>query len=49
MHTGPQTVLVLSYQDGDAVKERMIPFVGIYIDAVDLTARRITADWQADY
>ena len=49
MHTGPQTVLVLSYQDGDAVKERMIPFVGVYIDAVDLTARRITADWQADY
>ncbi len=49
MHTGPQTVLVLSYQDGDTVKERMIPFVGVYIDAVDLTARRITADWQADY
>jgi len=49
LHTGPQTVLVLSYTEGDAVKERMIPFVGVYIDAVDLATRRITADWQPDY
>ncbi|WP_408597445.1 ribosome maturation factor RimM [Limnohabitans sp.] len=49
LHTGPQTVLVLSYAEADAVKERMIPFVGVYIDAVDLAARRITADWQPDY
>ena len=49
LHTGPQTVLVLSYAEDDAVKERMIPFVGVYIDAVDLAARRITADWQPDY
>ncbi len=49
LHTGPQTVLVLSYQDGDVLKERMIPFVGVYIDAVDLSAGRITADWQPDY
>lgn len=49
LHTGPQTVLVLSFTEDDTVKERMIPFVGVYIDAVDLAARRITADWQPDY
>jgi len=49
LHTGPQTVLVLSFTEGDAAKERMIPFVGVYIDAVDLAGRRITADWQPDY
>ena len=36
--------------DGKAqVAERMIPFVSAYVDGVDLTARRITVDWQADY
>ena len=49
LHTGPQTVLVLDYIENDAQKERMIPFVGVYIDAVDLVARRIVADWQPDY
>jgi len=27
----------------------MIPFVGVYIDKVDLNARVIHVDWQADY
>lgn len=27
----------------------LIPFVARYVDAVDLPARRITVDWQADY
>ncbi|NBU28504.1 MAG: 16S rRNA processing protein RimM [Caulobacteraceae bacterium] len=49
LHTGPQTVLVLAYQEDGKSKERMIPFVGVYIDAVDLVAKRITADWQADF
>mgnify|MGYP006268246757 CR=1 FL=1 len=49
LHTGPQTVLVLTYQEDGKNKERMIPFVSAYIDTVDLTARRITADWQPDY
>lgn len=48
--TGPQTVLVL---DGEVVEgkpvERMIPFVGAFIDQVDLAGRRIVADWQPDY
>ena len=49
LHTGPQTVLVLAYLEEGKSKERMIPFVGVYIDAVDLVAKRITADWQADF
>ena len=27
----------------------MIPFVGAYIDTVDVAGGRITADWQPDY
>jgi 16S rRNA processing protein RimM len=49
LHTGPQTVLVLAYQEEGKAKERMIPFVSAYIDTVDLAGRRITADWQPDY
>ena len=49
LHTGPQTVLVLAYTEDSKEKERMIPFVSAYIDTVDLTGRRITADWQPDY
>ncbi|CAN7168066.1 16S rRNA processing protein RimM [Acidovorax sp. Leaf76] len=49
MATGPQTVLVLAYeQDGKAL-ERMIPFVAAFIDKVDLPEKRITVDWQPDY
>lgn len=52
--TGPQTVLVLQYEqvDPDGKKktlERMIPFVSAYVDAVSLPERRITVDWQPDY
>jgi 16S rRNA processing protein RimM len=49
LHTGPQTVLVLAYEEDLKTKERMIPFVAVYIDSVDLAARRITVDWQPDY
>ncbi len=49
LHTGPQTVLVLAYEEEGKTKERMIPFVSAYIDTVDLAGRRITADWQPDY
>ncbi len=49
LHTGPQTVLVLAYEEERKAKERMIPFVSAYIDTVDLAGRRITADWQPDY
>lgn len=47
--TGLQTLLVLAeVQEGKTV-ERMIPFVGIYVDQVDLLGRRILVDWQPDY
>ena len=47
--TGPQTVLVLEYEQDGQPQERMLPFVSAFIDGVDLQARRISVDWQADY
>ncbi len=47
--TGPQTTLVLTYEEGGKERERMIPFVDAYIDNVDLPGKTITADWQPDY
>lgn len=49
LSTAAQAVLVMKYQSSDAVLERMIPFVAVYVDAVDLVARRISVDWQSDY
>ncbi len=49
LSTGPQTVLVIEYADGDKLLERMIPFVAAYVDSVDLAGRRVTVDWQPDY
>jgi 16S rRNA processing protein RimM len=49
LSTGPQTVLVIEYFEQGKILERMIPFVSVYVDAVDLAAKRITVDWQADY
>ena len=48
--TGPQTTLVLAFEDENGQPgERLIPFVSAYVDEVDLPARRIIVDWQADY
>jgi 16S rRNA processing protein RimM len=49
MATGPQTVLVVGYEQDGKSLERMIPFVSAYVDGVDQAARRITVDWHADY
>ncbi len=49
LSTGAQTVLVLDYDHEGKVLERMIPFVAVYVDEVDLAGRRILVDWQADY
>ncbi|WP_394756798.1 ribosome maturation factor RimM [Rhodoferax sp.] len=49
LSTGAQTVLVLDYAQDGKPQERMIPFVSVYIDEVDLPGRRILADWQADF
>jgi 16S rRNA processing protein RimM len=47
--TGPQTVLVLQYEEAGKTLERMLPFVSAYVDGVDMPARRINVDWQTDY
>ncbi|HEX2543939.1 MAG TPA: ribosome maturation factor RimM [Ramlibacter sp.] len=47
--TGPQTVLVVEYEEAGQLLERMLPFVNAYVDKVDLQARRIDVDWQTDY
>ena len=49
MATGPQTVLVVAYEEAGKPAERMIPFVSAYVDQVDLPGKRITVDWQTDY
>lgn len=49
LQSAAQSVLVLQYALGDESRERMIPFVAAFVDAVDLQARRITVDWQDDY
>ena len=49
LSTGPQTVLVIAYEEQGKQRERMIPFVDAFVDEVDLTGKRITVDWQPDY
>ena len=55
MATGPQSVLCVEYllpAEGDAAPvaaERMIPFVSVYVDQVDIAGKLITVDWQPDY
>jgi 16S rRNA processing protein RimM len=47
LSAGPQTVLVIDC-DGH-MAQRLIPFVGTYVDDVDLNKRQILVDWQPDY
>lgn len=49
LSTGPQTTLVLAYEEDGKERERMIPFVDAYVDKVDLPGKTITVDWQTDY
>jgi 16S rRNA processing protein RimM len=54
MATGPHSVLCVEYttqqEDGASVTaERMIPFVSVYVDTVDIAGKCITVDWQPDY
>jgi 16S rRNA processing protein RimM len=48
IETGPHCVLRVRPAQADA-PECLIPFVAAYVQKVDLAARRITVDWQADY
>jgi 16S rRNA processing protein RimM len=47
LDNGAQSVLRVQPADGSA--ELLIPFVAIYVDAVDLPARRIAVDWAVDF
>lgn len=54
MATGPHSVLCVEYpvqqEDGSSgTAERMIPFVSVYVDTVDIAGKCITVDWQPDY
>ncbi len=49
LSTGAQTVLVMDCEQDGKTQERMIPFVAVYVDDVDMTARRILVDWQPDF
>jgi len=51
---GAQSVLRIEYPSMDkdgkpATGERLIPFVGVFVKTVDLAAKRIVVDWEADY
>ncbi|MGI4812624.1 MAG: ribosome maturation factor RimM [Janthinobacterium lividum] len=54
LDNGAHSVLRIEYPTTDekgvaAVGERLIPFVGVYVQAVDLAQRRITVDWSSEY
>lgn len=48
IETGPHCVLRVQ-PAAAAAAELLIPFVAAYVDKVDLPARRILVDWEADY
>jgi 16S rRNA processing protein RimM len=54
IETGPHCVLRIQpraqgqAQPASDASEVLIPFVGVYIDKVELAARRITVDWDLD-
>ncbi|MDP2004919.1 MAG: ribosome maturation factor RimM [Rubrivivax sp.] len=47
IETGPHCVLRIQPAN-TATPEVLIPFVDAYVDSVDLAARRIVVDWEAD-
>lgn len=49
LRTSAQTVLVCTCETDGKTSERMIPFVAVYVDSVDIPGRRILVDWQPDY
>lgn len=48
MQTGPVSVLRVSLPGQRPRDETLIPFVAAYVDQVDLAARCVHVDWQAD-
>jgi 16S rRNA processing protein RimM len=46
LETGPHCVLRIAPPDGG--DELLIPFVGVYVDEVDLPGKRLRVDWELD-
>jgi 16S rRNA processing protein RimM len=46
LETGAHAVLRVAAEGG---RERLIPMVAVYVDAIDAEERRVRVDWQADY
>jgi 16S rRNA processing protein RimM len=46
MDTGAHAVLRVMAEDG---RERLIPMVPVYLDAIDAEERRVRVDWQLDF
>jgi 16S rRNA processing protein RimM len=49
LETGAHPVLRVASSDGVPGRERLIPLVPAYVDAIDLAGGRIVVDWQADF
>lgn len=50
LNTGPHAVLCIAYTHNDGQPgERLMPFVSVFVDEVNLRTGVITVDWQADY
>lgn len=49
LDTGAHSVLRVVPEGDPPAPERLIPFVGAYIDQVDIPGRRILVDWGLDY
>lgn len=48
LSNGPQSILVVR-DTAPEPTQRLIPFVAVYVDSVDLAQKRIVVDWQPDY
>jgi 16S rRNA processing protein RimM len=49
LETGAHPVLRVAPAGAVAGRERLIPLVPVYVDAIDLAGGRIVVDWQADF
>lgn len=49
LSAGPQTVMVLRDDSSNPHTERLIPFVSAFVDKVDIGAKQVSVDWEADY
>ena len=49
LDNGAQAVLIVRAIEFGKERERLIPFVGVYIDDVRLDEGTIAVDWQTDY